>query len=95
MLQGRITSEQMEWLENRAAELGGNLSAAIRQSITDARLLEMARADYKELREEQPDFQLPTHNDGSTTVLRAVVSGFIGEDAEDVKLRQLEREGKA
>jgi len=38
----------MEWLEALANELGGNLSAALRQAITDARLLEIARADYRD-----------------------------------------------
>ena len=47
MINGRITIEQMEWLQQRADELGGNLSAALRQAITDARTLEMARRDFE------------------------------------------------
>ena len=34
MVNGRITATQMEWLQARADELGGNLSAALRQTIT-------------------------------------------------------------
>ena len=91
MVNGRITGEQMAWLEERATELDGNLSAALRQAITDARLLEMARASYQELRRENPDFQLPDSEDGSTSILQIVVSGFIGTEAEDAKLRELEK----
>ena len=35
MLNGRITTEQMEWLQEKADELGWNLSAALRQAQTD------------------------------------------------------------
>jgi hypothetical protein len=66
MINGRITAEQMAWLEARAEELGGNLSAALRQTITDARLLEMARSDYADIRATNPDFVIPRHEDDGT-----------------------------
>jgi hypothetical protein len=91
MVNGRVTLEQFEWLQARADELGGNLSAALRQTITDARLLEMARSDYKLLREEHPEFDIPPHDDdGSTRVVDFIVSGFPTHDVEDVELRREE-----
>jgi hypothetical protein len=91
MANGRITVEQFEWLQARADELGGNLSAAIRQTITDARLLEMARSDYKVLREEHPEFEIPRHDDdGSTRGLELILYGFPMSDTEDVELRREE-----
>src|SRR2546425_774325 len=49
MVNGRITAAQMEWLLALADEVGGNLSAALRQAITDAQVLEMARMEYERL----------------------------------------------
>jgi hypothetical protein len=94
MVNGRVTTEQFEWLQQRADELGGNLSAALRQTITDARLLEMARADYKTLRQEQPNFTIPRHeDDGTSRVLEAVIGGFIKSEIADLELRKAEAEG--
>lgn len=90
MINGRITAGQMEWLEARAAELGGNLSATLRQVISDARLLEAAREDYRQLRREHPDFQIPRHDDdGSSRVVEAVL-GFKMSDPDDLELRTQE-----
>jgi hypothetical protein len=91
MVNGRITVEQFEWLQARADELGGNLSAALRQTITDARLLEIARGDYKQLCEEHPEFEIARHDDdGTTSVLQLILSGFPMTDVEDVELRREE-----
>lgn len=90
MVNGRITAEQMAWLEGRAQELDGNLSAALRQTITDARALEYAREDLKRLREEHPDFVIPPNDDdGSTRVVDLVLQVPITE-TEDIELRQEE-----
>ena len=91
MLNGRITVEQFEWLQSRADELGGNLSAALRQTITDARFLEMARADYKVLQEEHPEFQIPRHDDdGSSRVLELFLGMSSLSDSDDLELRREE-----
>src|SRR5438045_759571 len=89
MINGRITVEQMEWLQKLADELGGNLSAALRQAITDARLLEMARRDYKFLRQEHPGFQMPPDEDGATRVADAVLVMKMSEP-DDLELRRAE-----
>ena len=94
MLNGRITTEQMEWLQEKADELGGNLSAALRQALTDARLLEMARRDYRQLREEEPGWSIPMEKweDGSEGPSRtlAVVLEMRMTEAADSELRELE-----
>ena len=90
MVNGRVTAEQMEWLLARADELGGNLSAALRQTITDARVLEMARADYKLLKEEHPEFKIPPHDDDGTSRVMHVVLGLSMRDSEDLELRKEE-----
>jgi len=92
MVNGRITAEQMEWLQERADEIGGNLSAALRQTIMDARLLELARADYKYLLDDVPGYELPPHDDGSTRLLPQILSMKFA-DPEDIELR--ERENKS
>jgi hypothetical protein len=95
MVNGRITAEQMEWLLKRADELGGNLSAALRQTITDARFLEYARDDYKRLREEHPEFSIPWNDDGdgiehgTSRVLQVILAGPLSETA-DLELRKEE-----
>jgi len=91
MVNGRITAEQMEWLLARAEKLGGNLSAALRQTITDAQLLEMARDDYKQLRAEHPEFSIPLH-DGEEATSRAVavVLSWPMSDSDDMALRDQE-----
>jgi len=86
MVNGRITATQMEWLQARADELGGNLSAALRQTITDARILEMAREDYKQLREEHPDWTIPADEDGMSRFLAVMLNIPFG-DSEDLELR--------
>jgi hypothetical protein len=91
MVNGRITPEQMEWLQTRADNLEGNLSAALRQTLTDARLLEMARSDYKLLRAEHPDFEIPPHDDiPETRVVEFILSGITVTEVEDAELRKLE-----
>lgn len=93
MVNGRITAEQMEWLQARADELGGNLSAALRQTIMDARLLEWARDDYQALLAEHPEFEIPPNDDdgGTTRLVRIALSGIGLSDAEDMRLRDEER----
>jgi len=99
MVNGRVTAEQMEWLLARADELGGNLSAALRQTITDARFLEAARDDYDLLRKEHPEFHIPRHDDGDgthegTSRLVAVVLGWRGmSESDDLALREEEANG--
>jgi hypothetical protein len=96
MVNGRITAEQMEWLLTRADELDGNLSAALRQTLTDARLLEMARDDYKNLREEHPEFRIPRNDDGdgveegTSRVVEVVLAWKGMSDADDLALREEE-----
>jgi hypothetical protein len=90
MINGRITPEQMEWLEAKASELGDNLSAALRQAITDARFLEMAREDYKVLRKEHPEFEIPPHDDVPETRFLAMILNLKLSDLEDVELRREE-----
>ena len=96
MVNGRITAEQMEWLLARAEELDGNLSAALRQTITDARFLEHARNDYKRLTEEHPEFRIPRNDDGDgvregTSRLVEVVLAWQGlSEPDDLALREEE-----
>ena len=91
MVNGRITAEQMEWLQARADELDGNLSAALRQTITDARLLEMGRDDYKQLRAEHPEFSIPPTDDEAHTsrFLQVILNLKMGDPA-DLELREEE-----
>lgn len=90
MVNGRITAEQMEWLENRAEELGGNLSAALRQTISDARFLELARADFENLRKEHPRFRIPRHKDDTTRAVELVLAFRSLSDPGDLELREEE-----
>jgi len=89
MMNGRITVEQFDWLQARADDLGGNLSAALRQTITDARLLEMARSDYTRLRKEHPEFEIPRDDgDGSNRTVQLIL-GLPGiTDTDDLELRR-------
>jgi hypothetical protein len=90
MLNGRITAEQMAWPEDRASTLNGNLSAALRQTITDARVLELMREDYKRLQREHPEFAIPPDDeDGTSRVVEVFLSLAMG-DTEDLALRELE-----
>jgi hypothetical protein len=93
MLQGRITREQMDWLEAKADEVGGNLSAALRQALTDARFLEMARLDYRQLKKEHPGFAIPRHEDTTTRVVEWVL-GMRMSETEDLELREAEARGE-
>src|SRR3954470_15110199 len=86
MVNGRITSEQMAWLEARAEKLGGNLSAALRQTIADARFLEIARQDFHALRREDPEFKIPQQDDGGDRAL-GLILGLRPADPEDLELR--------
>jgi hypothetical protein len=92
MVNGRITLEQFDWLQVRADELGGNLSAALRQTITDARFLEMARSDYKRLREEHPEFEVPRDDEDGTTRAMDFILGWSKplSEVEDIELRREE-----
>lgn len=74
MVNGRITAAQMDWLLERADELDGNLSAALRVTIEEAQLLRAARADYLELLKDHPEFSIPpyTNEDGSDGTSRIV-----------------------
>lgn len=96
MVNGRITLEQLAWLEERAAELGGNLSAALRQAITDARFLASAREDYKLLRKEHPEFEIPPHDDppNEDRVLGMILS-LSASEVDDLELRKLESTSEA
>lgn len=94
MVNGRVTAEQMEWLLARADELGGNLSAALRQTITDARLLESAREDYRMFRAERPEFEVPYDDEGASYVWE-VFLGVQLTDTEDEALRRIEEVGNA
>jgi len=92
MVNGRITVEQMEWLQAKASELGDNLSAALRQAITDARFLEMARRDYKRLRAEHPEFKFPREDDVPETRFVEMILALEMADVEDLELRREESE---
>jgi hypothetical protein len=91
MVNGRITAKQMEWLQQLTDELGGNLSAALRQTITDARLLEKARADYRALLEDHPGFEMPRLEPSGTSRLADAVLLMKLVDPEDVELREQEK----
>lgn len=59
VLNVRVTERQAAWIRKRAEERhSGNLSEAVREAVTDAWLLEAARADYRRLRDEH-GFRLP------------------------------------
>jgi hypothetical protein len=91
MVNGRLTAEQMEWLQARADEMGGNLSAALRQTIADARILEMARLDYERLLREHPEFTVPYNDDDGTSRVFDVALRIRGwKDEGDDELRKLE-----
>jgi hypothetical protein len=94
MVNGRITVEQMEWLANRAEELGGNLSAALRQTITDARLLEVAREDFTAFRKEHPEFDVPPHADDGTSWAWDVYLTLRPTDVEDAEMRREEADSE-
>jgi hypothetical protein len=89
MVNGRITAEQMEWLLARADELGGNLSAALRQTITDARVLEMMRVDFRTFEDEHPDFDVPATDEGVTWGWKLLMRMPMTESA-DLELREEE-----
>ena len=88
MVNGRITVEQMDWLQERADELGGNLSAALRQAVTDARFLEMARDDYRSLRAQHPEFKIPRHEDDGSSSFLEVILGMGMSDTDDLQWRR-------
>jgi hypothetical protein len=88
MVNGRITGEQMAWLEERAAELDGNLSAALRQAITDARILEMAREDYRYL-VKHCGLEIPRYENGNSAMLSIAMMELT--DTEDLELRKREK----
>jgi hypothetical protein len=90
MVNGRVTAEQMEWLLARADELDGNLSAALRQTITDARFLEMARQDYRLLRKEHSDFAIPRDDEDGTSRVVEIVLGMSMSETADLALREEE-----
>jgi hypothetical protein len=89
MVNGRITAEQMEWLLQRADELDGNLSAALRQTITDARFLAMARDDWRAFHKEHPDHKIPWNDEGASWVWEIVLS-LRGSEPADLELREEE-----
>jgi hypothetical protein len=86
MVNGRVTLEQWAWLQEKADELDGNLSAALRQALTDAQLLEMARRDYRTFHEVHPDFEVPLHEHGPSWTFD-VILGLRMTDNEDLELR--------
>jgi hypothetical protein len=88
MVNGRITGEQMAWLEAKAAGLDGNLSAALRQAITDARILEMAREDYRYLVKHH-GLDLPRYEDGTSPYL--AVAMIEHSETADLELREHEK----
>lgn len=93
MVNGRVTAEQMDWLQARSEGLGGNLSAALRQTITEAQLLEMARSDYKAFLEEHPGFEIPYHSDdGTSWVFEVILNMREIVELGDAELRRLEED---
>jgi hypothetical protein len=92
MVNGRITAEQMEWLEARAEEVGGNLSAALRQTITDARLLEMVRIDYRRFGLDHPEVEIPFDDDGTSYTWDAVLKMPGLSETDDLALREQEKD---
>lgn len=95
MVNGRISAEQMTWLLDLAEKMGGNLSAALRQAITDARVLEWARSDYEALLVEHPDFEIPPHDDDGTSRFLQLALRLRGfeDDAEREIRAEEERSG--
>jgi hypothetical protein len=95
MVNGRISTEQMEWLLKKAEELGGNLSAALRQAITDAQVLELARDDFDHLRLEHPEFDIPPHDDdGTARFLSAALRWRTFRDDQEEAIREAEAKGQ-
>jgi hypothetical protein len=91
MVNGRITGEQMAWLEERADALDGNLSAALRQAITDARLLEMAREDYRDLVKNR-GLRIPRDELGNSSMLQIAMLEM--SETADIELRAHEKKTK-
>jgi hypothetical protein len=57
------------------SRFGGNVSDALRQAVTDAEVLRMAREDYFRLLNESGPF-LPTNAGGEATFLQTALSPF-------------------
>jgi hypothetical protein len=86
-VQVRLTEAQYKRLQEVAdAEFGGSTSDALRQALTDAHLLRMARDDYLYLFREQ-GLRLPRYADreceGATTFLEVVLSPWLAELREE------------
>ncbi len=77
----------MEWLLARAEALGGNLSAALRQTITDARWLEFARQDFGRLLHEHPEFGIPRNDDDGSTRIVDLALRMPMSETDDLELR--------
>ena len=76
-VQARITELQSTWLRARAdREHGGNLSEALRATMTEARILRMMMAEYRDLHDRH-GFQLGRGPNGATTLMETVLSGFL------------------
>lgn len=72
----RLSEKQYERLQAAAdARYGGNVSDALRQAVTDAEVLRMAREDYFRLLKEVGPF-LPTDEGRETTFLETALSPF-------------------
>jgi hypothetical protein len=75
-LRVRLSETQRERLQRIADEhFGGSLSDAVRQAITDAEVLRLARQDYFALLSELGPF-MPVHENGETTFVQTALSPY-------------------
>ena len=77
-LNARITEHQSAWLRARAdREFGGNMSEAVRQALTEARILRQMIVEHKGIKAEAPGYRLPDAPSGEATLTRMVLGGFL------------------
>jgi hypothetical protein len=75
VLNVRVSELQARWLHNLAeAQHSGNLSAAVRQAVTDSWVLRRVREQYRELLEE--GFSFPRDEMGATRGIEFFLSSF-------------------
>ena len=75
VLNVRVTELQARWLRNLAeAQHSGNLSAAVRQAVTDSWVLRRVRQQYGELVDE--GFSFPLDEMGATRGIEFFLSSF-------------------
>jgi hypothetical protein len=83
----RVTERQARWLRKVAeAQHSGNLSEAVRQTVTDSWILRRCRDDYDDLRHQ--GFEFPRNEEGMTRGIEIFLSRMLKGmtwDEEDVE----------